>query len=60
MVNVAYTVWGNWYNSVLFDKEGWTPPKTFDEFFALAPKIKAKGMAPYVYDACTATTRAGR
>ncbi|NGM14322.1 N-acetylglucosamine/diacetylchitobiose ABC transporter substrate-binding protein [Verrucosispora sp. WMMA2044] len=51
VVNVAYTVWGNWYNSVLFDKEGWTPPKTFDEFFALAPKIKAKGMAPYVYDA---------
>ncbi|MEV4713807.1 N-acetylglucosamine/diacetylchitobiose ABC transporter substrate-binding protein [Micromonospora sp. NPDC049374] len=51
VVNVAYTVWGNWYNSVLFDKEGWTPPKTFDDFFALAPKIKAKGMAPYVYDA---------
>ncbi|MEG3633897.1 N-acetylglucosamine/diacetylchitobiose ABC transporter substrate-binding protein [Micromonospora palythoicola] len=51
VVNVAYTVWGNWYNSVLFDKEGWTPPKTFEEFFALAPKIKAKGMAPYVYDA---------
>ncbi|GIJ23799.1 N-acetylglucosamine/diacetylchitobiose ABC transporter substrate-binding protein [Micromonospora lutea] len=51
VVNVAYTVWGNWYNSALFDKEGWTPPKTFDEFFALAPKIKAKGMAPYVYDA---------
>ncbi|NLU77685.1 carbohydrate ABC transporter, N-acetylglucosamine/diacetylchitobiose-binding protein [Micromonospora sp. HNM0581] len=51
VVNVAYTVWGNWYNSVLFDKESWTPPKTFDDFFALAPKIKAKGMAPYVYDA---------
>ncbi|MGN9812478.1 N-acetylglucosamine/diacetylchitobiose ABC transporter substrate-binding protein [Micromonospora sp. BQ11] len=49
--NVAYTVWGNWYNGALFAKEGWTPPKTFDEFFALAPKIKAKGMAPYVHDA---------
>ncbi|WP_327038395.1 N-acetylglucosamine/diacetylchitobiose ABC transporter substrate-binding protein [Micromonospora maris] len=51
VVNLAYTVWGNWYNAALFSKEGWTPPKTFEEFFALAPKIKAKGMAPYVYDA---------
>ncbi|WP_018721810.1 N-acetylglucosamine/diacetylchitobiose ABC transporter substrate-binding protein [Salinispora fenicalii] len=51
VMNVAYTVWGNWYNAALFEKEGWQPPKTFNEFFALAPKIKAKGMAPYVYDA---------
>ncbi len=51
VVNIAYTVWGNWYNAALFDKEGWQPPKTFDDFFALAPKIKAKGMAPYVHDA---------
>ncbi|MEV0807588.1 N-acetylglucosamine/diacetylchitobiose ABC transporter substrate-binding protein [Micromonospora sp. NPDC050200] len=51
VVNVAYTVWGNWYNGALFTKEGWEPPKTFDEFFALAPKIKAKGIAPYVHDA---------
>ncbi|SCF03411.1 N-acetylglucosamine/diacetylchitobiose ABC transporter substrate-binding protein [Micromonospora mirobrigensis] len=51
VVNVAFTVWGNWYNGALFDKEGWTPPTTFDEFFALAPKIKAKGIAPYVHDA---------
>ncbi|NYT96069.1 N-acetylglucosamine/diacetylchitobiose ABC transporter substrate-binding protein [Salinispora sp. H7-4] len=51
VVNIAYTVWGNWYNAALFEKEGWQPPKTFDDFFALAPKIKAKGMAPYVYDA---------
>ncbi|SCL15306.1 carbohydrate ABC transporter substrate-binding protein, CUT1 family (TC 3.A.1.1.-) [Micromonospora nigra] len=51
VVNVAFTVWGNWYNGALFSREGWTPPTTFDEFFALAPKIKAKGIAPYVYDA---------
>ncbi|MGC5021833.1 N-acetylglucosamine/diacetylchitobiose ABC transporter substrate-binding protein [Micromonospora sp. DT47] len=51
VVNVAYTVWGNWYNGALFSKEGWEPPKTFDDFFALAPKIKAKGIAPYVHDA---------
>ena len=51
VVNVAYTVWGNWYNAALFKKEGWTAPTTWEEFFALAPKIKAKGMAPYVHDA---------
>ncbi|MCW3840652.1 N-acetylglucosamine/diacetylchitobiose ABC transporter substrate-binding protein [Micromonospora yasonensis] len=51
VVNVAFTVWGNWYNAALFKKEGWQAPTTWDEFFALAPKIKAKGMAPYVHDA---------
>ena len=51
VVNVAFTVWGNWYNGALFDREGWAPPKTFEEFFTLAPQIKAKGIAPYVYDA---------
>ena len=51
VVNIAFTVWGNWYNGALFQKEGWQPPTTWDEFFTLAPKIKAKGMAPYVHDA---------
>jgi N-acetylglucosamine transport system substrate-binding protein len=51
VVNVAFTVWGNWYNGALFTKEGWQAPTTWDEFFALVPKIKAKGMAPYVHDA---------
>lgn len=51
VVNVAFTVWGNWYNAALFKREGWEAPKTWDEFFALAPKIKAKGIAPYVHDA---------
>jgi N-acetylglucosamine transport system substrate-binding protein len=46
----AYTVWGMWYNAALFEKNSWQAPKTFDEFFALAPKIKAAGIAPFVYD----------
>ncbi|HEX5542056.1 MAG TPA: N-acetylglucosamine/diacetylchitobiose ABC transporter substrate-binding protein [Micromonospora sp.] len=50
-VNIAFTVWGNWYNGALFQREGWQAPTTWDEFFALAPKIKAKGIAPYVHDA---------
>ncbi|GAB3188194.1 carbohydrate ABC transporter substrate-binding protein (CUT1 family) [Micromonospora palomenae] len=51
VVNIAFTVWGNWYNAAKFKQEGWEAPKTWDDFFALAPKIKAKGMAPYVHDA---------
>ena len=51
VVNVAFTVWGNWYNGALFKQKGWQAPTTWDEFFALAPQIKATGMAPYVHDA---------
>lgn len=49
VLNYAYTVFGMWYNQALFDKNGWTVPKTFDEFFALAPKIKAAGLAPITF-----------
>jgi N-acetylglucosamine transport system substrate-binding protein len=42
-------VWGWWYDPGLFEKNGWTPPKTWNELLALAPKIKAKGIAPITY-----------
>ncbi|MGV3613690.1 MAG: extracellular solute-binding protein [Fimbriimonas sp.] len=42
-------VWGWWYDPGLFAKHGWTPPKTWDELLALAPKMKAKGIAPITY-----------
>jgi N-acetylglucosamine transport system substrate-binding protein len=48
-LNYAYTVFGMWYNDALFSKNGWEVPKTFDEFFALAPKIKAAGLAPITF-----------
>jgi N-acetylglucosamine transport system substrate-binding protein len=50
VLNYAYTVFGMWYDDALFSKNSWTVPKTFDEFFTLAPKIKAAGFAPYIYD----------
>lgn len=49
VLNYAYTVFGIWYNQALFDKNSWTVPTTFDEFFTLAPKIKAAGLAPYTF-----------
>jgi glucose/mannose transport system substrate-binding protein len=35
-----------WYNKKIFADNGLTPPKTFDEFFAVAEKLKAKGITP--------------
>ena len=35
---------GLFYNKEIFTKNGWTPPKTFDEFLALGPKARAQGI----------------
>lgn len=40
---------GWWYDPAVFEKNGWTPPKTFPELLALCEKIKAKGIAPITY-----------
>lgn len=40
---------GWWYNKTLFEKNGWTPPATWDELIALNDKIKAKGIAPLTF-----------
>lgn len=33
-----------WYNTKVFAANGWTAPKTFDEFFTFCDAVKAKGM----------------
>lgn len=35
-----------WYNVKVFADHGLEPPKTFDEFFAVADKLKAAGVVP--------------
>jgi len=37
-----------WYNKQVLADNGIQPPKTFDEFFAAADKLKAKGIVPLV------------
>jgi len=49
VLNYAFTVFGMWYDSALFQKNGWTPPKTWSEFTALCDKIKAAGATAYAY-----------
>lgn len=44
-----FSMLGWWYDPGVFAKNGWTPPKTWDELLVLGEKIKAKGMAPLTY-----------
>ena len=36
-----------YYNKTLFDKNGWTPPKTAEELNALAAAMQAKNITPF-------------
>lgn len=47
-VNVHRVNW-LWINKAIFDKVGVKPPKTWDEFFAVAEKIKAAGYLPVAH-----------
>jgi len=38
------TVWAFYYSDTLFQANGWTPPKTWDEASALCDQAKAKGL----------------
>lgn len=44
-----HNVFGWWYNKGMFEKHGWTPPKTFDELLVLCEKIKKTGVAPLTF-----------
>jgi N-acetylglucosamine transport system substrate-binding protein len=41
-LNYVLTVYAVWYSASLFQENGWTPPKTWDEAMALGAKAKAK------------------
>lgn len=42
-------LYGWWYDPGVFAKNGWTPPKTFEDLLALCEQMKAKGIAPLTY-----------
>ena len=42
-LNYVLTVYAIWYSASLFEQEGWSVPKTYDEMFELGGKAKAKG-----------------
>jgi len=42
-------VFGWWYNAGMFEKHGWTAPRTYEELLMLCEKIKAAGIAPITF-----------
>lgn len=44
-----FSLWGWWYDPNVFAKNGWQPPKTYDELLKLCAQIKAKGIAPITF-----------
>ena len=43
MLNYALTVYAIWYSASLFEENGWTVPKTYEEMLALGAEAKGKG-----------------
>src|SRR5829696_5000082 len=43
VLNYALTVYAIWYSASLFEENGWTVPKTYEEMLALGEEAKGKG-----------------
>ena len=54
-LNYVMTVYGVWYSKSLFEENGWTPPKTWDEALDLGQKAKKKGKYLFVHGKEAAT-----
>ena len=54
-LNYVMTVYALWYSASLFDDNGWTPPKTWDEAIELGAKAKEKDMYLFVWGKEAAT-----
>lgn len=48
-VRYIMTVYALWYSASLFQENGWTAPKTFDEAYALGEQAKAKGKYLFLF-----------
>jgi N-acetylglucosamine transport system substrate-binding protein len=42
-IDYVLTVYGLWYSATLFQENGWTVPKTWDDLYTLGGQAKAKG-----------------
>jgi N-acetylglucosamine transport system substrate-binding protein len=54
-INYALTVFAMWYSASLFDQNGWTVPKTWDEMLSLGEKAKAQGKYLFLWGKEAAT-----
>ncbi|MBI5160516.1 MAG: carbohydrate ABC transporter, N-acetylglucosamine/diacetylchitobiose-binding protein [Micrococcales bacterium] len=54
-LNYVLTVYGVWYSASLFEKNGWTPPTTWDEALELGAQAKSAGKYLFVWGKEAAT-----
>lgn len=54
-LNYVLTVYAMWYSASLFEANGWTVPKTWDEAYDLGVKAKEKGKYLFVWGMEAAT-----
>lgn len=54
-LNYVLTVYALWYSKSLFDKNGWTPPKTWDDAMKLGADAKKQGKYLFVWGKEAAT-----
>ncbi len=54
-LNYVMTVYAVWYSSSLFEENGWTPPKTWDETIALGAEAKKAGKYLFLWGKEAAT-----
>lgn len=45
----AYGVWTVFYDKALFAQHGWSPPRTWDDFFALCEAMRAADVPPLAF-----------
>jgi N-acetylglucosamine transport system substrate-binding protein len=55
ILNYVLTVYALWYSASLFEANGWTVPKTWDEAYELGLKAKAKGKYLFIWGKEAAT-----
>jgi N-acetylglucosamine transport system substrate-binding protein len=55
ILNYVLTVYAIWYSASLFEANGWTVPKTWDEAYQLGLKAKAKGKYLFIWGKEAAT-----
>jgi len=54
-MNYVMTIYALWYSASLFEENGWTPPKTWEEAKELGAKAKAAGKYLFVWGKEAAT-----
>lgn len=48
-VPLVYVIWSVYYNKKLFRENGWTVPRTWDEFFGLCEQMRKAGVTPVAF-----------